>query len=116
MRSPSTSASSSSNGAPGPRSWASIVGVLMPGARYPARRPPQFGRPVASPAMTGAGQRVEFGIYVPQLGFDYPQIRERADACEALGFHSIWFFEDRKSTRLNSSHQIISYAVFCLKK
>src|SRR5947208_13635421 len=24
--------------------------------------------------------------------------------------------EDRKSTRLNSSHQIISYAVFCLKK
>src|SRR5258708_29632470 len=25
-------------------------------------------------------------------------------------------FLDRKSTRLNSSHQIISYAVFCLKK
>src|SRR5260363_405170 len=29
-----------------------------------------------------------------------------------------WLFAciDRKSTRLNSSHQIISYAVFCLKK
>src|SRR5258708_29348029 len=26
------------------------------------------------------------------------------------------FLVDRKSTRLNSSHQIISYAVFCLKK
>src|SRR5258708_10355798 len=26
------------------------------------------------------------------------------------------FGADRKSTRLNSSHQIISYAVFCLKK
>src|SRR5258708_20389641 len=26
------------------------------------------------------------------------------------------FTRDRKSTRLNSSHQIISYAVFCLKK
>src|SRR5258708_26204894 len=26
------------------------------------------------------------------------------------------FRQDRKSTRLNSSHQIISYAVFCLKK
>src|SRR5258708_13337386 len=26
------------------------------------------------------------------------------------------FWGDRKSTRLNSSHQIISYAVFCLKK
>src|SRR5258708_11688394 len=38
---------------------------------------------------------------------------------------AIWSFDptcdginatDRKSTRLNSSHQIISYAVFCLKK
>src|SRR2546427_9115896 len=26
------------------------------------------------------------------------------------------FIEDRKSTRLNSSHSQISYAVFCLKK
>src|SRR2546430_8821922 len=26
------------------------------------------------------------------------------------------FFQDRKSTRLNSSHSQISYAVFCLKK
>src|SRR5256885_8565080 len=26
------------------------------------------------------------------------------------------FFKDRKSTRLNSSHLVISYAVFCLKK
>src|SRR5258708_8829506 len=32
-----------------------------------------------------------------------------------LKFSSAWH-EDRKSTRLNSSHQIISYAVFCLKK
>src|SRR5258708_13943103 len=30
----------------------------------------------------------------------------------SLGFRR----RDRKSTRLNSSHQIISYAVFCLKK
>src|SRR5690625_6832045 len=27
-----------------------------------------------------------------------------------------WEYEDRKSTRLNSSHVAISYAVFCLKK
>src|SRR5438309_6488055 len=27
-----------------------------------------------------------------------------------------WEFRDRKSTRLNSSHSSISYAVFCLKK
>src|SRR5207244_12114368 len=29
---------------------------------------------------------------------------------------TVVFLQDRKSTRLNSSHQIISYAVFCLKK
>src|SRR5947208_5638106 len=34
---------------------------------------------------------------------------ERAAAADGLA-------QDRKSTRLNSSHQIISYAVFCLKK
>src|SRR5437762_8915777 len=28
----------------------------------------------------------------------------------------VLFSEDRKSTRLNSSHRCISYAVFCLKK
>src|SRR5437588_4262163 len=28
----------------------------------------------------------------------------------------IWASRDRKSTRLNSSHTVISYAVFCLKK
>src|SRR5476649_2988802 len=27
-----------------------------------------------------------------------------------------WNRKDRKSTRLNSSHTVISYAVFCLKK
>src|SRR5438552_11109952 len=34
----------------------------------------------------------------------------------ALSFISFLGTLDRKSTRLNSSHQIISYAVFCLKK
>src|SRR5690348_17689339 len=28
----------------------------------------------------------------------------------------VWMKQDRKSTRLNSSHPSISYAVFCLKK
>src|SRR5574341_734769 len=33
------------------------------------------------------------------------------------GPHHLYEIEqDRKSTRLNSSHQLISYAVFCLKK
>src|SRR5258708_3029619 len=34
---------------------------------------------------------------------------------QCLGCHDAGS-TDRKSTRLNSSHQIISYAVFCLKK
>src|SRR5438105_11409379 len=39
---------------------------------------------------------------------DGVDVNERADA----GNHE----QDRKSTRLNSSHEWISYAVFCLKK
>src|SRR5258708_22458647 len=40
--------------------------------------------------------------------------RERVEPAE-LEIPSV-LVGDRKSTRLNSSHQIISYAVFCLKK
>src|SRR2546426_6900155 len=35
----------------------------------------------------------------------------------AVAGRSGWYrIQDRKSTRLNSSHLVISYAVFCLKK
>src|SRR3712207_8107921 len=37
-------------------------------------------------------------------------------ASVAFGDGGRWTAEDRKSTRLNSSHANISYAVFCLKK
>src|SRR5689334_24568081 len=36
--------------------------------------------------------------------------------CPGLGLCSTPYLADRKSTRLNSSHSSISYAVFCLKK
>src|SRR5258708_20882230 len=42
-----------------------------------------------------------------------------AESCSWMKYAGVLFFRsnsDRKSTRLNSSHQIISYAVFCLKK
>src|SRR3712207_7995936 len=45
--------------------------------------------------------------------------RDRADAQDlegSAGGGLLALFEDRKSTRLNSSHANISYAVFCLKK
>src|SRR3712207_7195177 len=38
-------------------------------------------------------------------------LRHAGDGVAAVAHH-----EDRKSTRLNSSHANISYAVFCLKK
>src|SRR3712207_7003189 len=57
----------------------------------------------------------------PRLGRDVEHERRVADA---LGVHDVELgllegrrdLVDRKSTRLNSSHANISYAVFCLKK
>src|SRR2546422_2354200 len=37
-------------------------------------------------------------------------------ACRRRAWSSTGLIRDRKSTRLNSSHGYISYAVFCLKK
>src|SRR3989449_1914676 len=49
-----------------------------------------------------------------------PDRSETAMACPSIStdnhYFPIGFLEDRKSTRLNSSHGYISYAVFCLKK
>src|SRR5690242_21039563 len=40
----------------------------------------------------------------------------REAGCETFNSSSVTIRGDRKSTRLNSSHMSISYAVFCLKK
>src|SRR2546427_8569746 len=42
--------------------------------------------------------------------------REKRPISNAHSNESNGFVQDRKSTRLNSSHSQISYAVFCLKK
>src|SRR5437764_4870426 len=45
------------------------------------------------------------------------RIDQRTDVIQTLRAMALeWADEDRKSTRLNSSHRCISYAVFCLKK
>src|SRR5256885_8093302 len=52
----------------------------------------------------------------------WPGFEETAQHHEAEGAKGLDFIRpqcihpDRKSTRLNSSHLVISYAVFCLKK
>src|SRR5256885_10986988 len=55
----------------------------------------------------------------PTTGFD-PDARLEAWAMvrnlRTLGKTVLLTTQDRKSTRLNSSHLVISYAVFCLKK
>src|SRR5258708_21578011 len=50
--------------------------------------------------------------YVKGMELIYQRL---SDQLKKLGLEPIQA-QDRKSTRLNSSHQIISYAVFCLKK
>src|SRR5258708_29416762 len=47
---------------------------------------------------------------------ELPRARYRTQTAGATEGRLLAIPQDRKSTRLNSSHQIISYAVFCLKK
>src|SRR3989449_8616145 len=47
----------------------------------------------------------------------YPGVEvSKTEAAPSGRYVFIWLQIDRKSTRLNSSHGYISYAVFCLKK
>src|SRR5260221_10264001 len=59
------------------------------------------------------------GIEGLRLLHDHPHVRislgERVDVV-ILAVTRVVLGRDRKSTRLNSSHTVISYAVFCLKK
>src|SRR5256885_10813478 len=58
---------------------------------------------------TFAGDDVERAHY-------YPEDRDYLLELEPTVTHYEVSEQDRKSTRLNSSHLVISYAVFCLKK
>src|SRR5256885_11164037 len=51
---------------------------------------------------------------VARLAVLQRQLLEGAAGCLRRGGTLV--YRDRKSTRLNSSHLVISYAVFCLKK
>src|SRR2546429_4592762 len=44
------------------------------------------------------------------------QLQNASRSVSAVDVAFDWISKDRKSTRLNSSHGYISYAVFCLKK
>src|SRR5256885_2598722 len=68
--------------------------------RNAARTIRDFPEPIAELARSGAKDLTE----IPGIGDD---LAEKITAIVTT---------DRKSTRLNSSHLVISYAVFCLKK
>src|SRR5205807_4018036 len=51
-----------------------------------------------------------------QLRVHVVETRKPSPFASSLLFSYVANFVDRKSTRLNSSHLVISYAVFCLKK
>src|SRR5438552_13110812 len=78
------------------RSPRAVRGVLLP-----------------SPAIGRTRSSAVSPIRLPYRDEPYSQVETR------FNFHydiNLSAEADRKSTRLNSSHQIISYAVFCLKK
>src|SRR5688572_31514518 len=96
-------------GARGPGIAVVIFGLTVAASLYGLYRSPQF---------------IERWLFRP-----YRFLRERryetivtsgfvhADFAHLLfNMVTFYFFGDRKSTRLNSSHSQISYAVFCLKK
>src|SRR5438094_6945823 len=62
-------------------------------------------------------QRFGFQVQTSRL-LQKPKGKARNDAKSILVVNAAprKFHRDRKSTRLNSSHRTISYAVFCLKK
>src|SRR3712207_8071663 len=51
-----------------------------------------------------------------EMGYSIDWRREFTTIDKVYSKFISWQFRDRKSTRLNSSHANISYAVFCLKK
>src|SRR3712207_8193736 len=78
--------------------------IYMDGFRVLAINEPRYYREVISSAVRMFRPNIEVITREPEQLSDEGLISLKPD------------LEDRKSTRLNSSHANISYAVFCLKK
>src|SRR2546428_8025183 len=81
--------------------------LLAPRGLHAATLPPT-ARPRGDSVVVRWNQAALQGVRDSKLG---PPMVARA-----LAIVHTCAYEDRKSTRLNSSHDQISYAVFCLKK
>src|SRR5688500_11057993 len=90
---------------------AGLVEESAGGRSAPARRPESREFPIDD------YDSLEVVEVLPLLGDLEPAQLELVRQREASGRAHPWILaRDRKSTRLNSSHLVISYAVFCLKK
>src|SRR2546422_1762939 len=85
------------------------------------RRPPRstlfpYTTLFRSVADTGLLEDRHDRVFLRRLDVQNQRVRERVDPKVPEHAALLVEQEDRKSTRLNSSHGYISYAVFCLKK
>src|SRR5438034_6673208 len=85
------------------------------------RRPPRSTLfPYTTLFRSGTGRSLEggflvgYGLWAPGVNFTWLVGPAFAESVNEGAVTDRW--GDRKSTRLNSSHTVISYAVFCLKK
>src|SRR2546426_516741 len=79
-----------------------------------------FGRPVYASLTFRLADPGQFDQLKARLQADprlqYVELKHERDYYKEQSQTLAKFIRDRKSTRLNSSHLVISYAVFCLKK
>src|SRR2546427_2430487 len=102
-----------------------VVPLAQPAPKWlPSTAIPQPAKPGPDAANRQSGFRIRT---VRNLSSDFPVAHERARPVRAffivtaicqkiVSVENLYHPRDRKSTRLNSSHSQISYAVFCLKK
>src|SRR5437762_14389719 len=70
----------------------------------------------ALPIFGGYNQHKDLVPTICELAGITPPAKTKFDGRSLMQIVEFRFGRDRKSTRLNSSHRCISYAVFCLKK
>src|SRR2546426_9200360 len=80
------------------------------------------GNPMAYVANGPTWSQPQTSYYINSANLDLSgfsaetAVRSGADVWQLQSAAFRFAYTDRKSTRLNSSHLVISYAVFCLKK
>src|SRR3989338_9248689 len=92
-------------------------GAVLEGVRTPAPDNgiiESYGIALRMPFTGGASETVAVRLFVGPL--DHKLLKSYENGLENIMSLGWAWVIDRKSTRLNSSHSSISYAVFCFKK